>query len=86
MPDPDIHDQLIARLEELRSVVAQWPSHLNAGLLVAFDMAVAYVRQRCPKCEDSGVKLRIKGLPWNCDCNRPAMLAEAFRALDGGQK
>lgn len=92
MPDPDIHDRLIARLEDERARFAQWSTHLIPGreiILAAFDAWINDVRRKCPRCGDKGVISSVhdqRGEPLitvRCICNRPALLAEWERRLGG---
>jgi hypothetical protein len=97
MPD-DIHDRLIAGLEQMRTAWSHsWNKHLNdqAKVNTAIDMAIYAVRAKCPWCKDLGSYTRLEpGEPsigpyeiqTKCvHCNRPALLAEWERQLNGGR-
>lgn len=88
MPSPDIHERLIARLEELYIVELSRCQSREESLQVSarYDMALYAVRAKCPKCGDLGFVVHTgehESIRYACDCKRPALLAEWERQLGG---
>lgn len=92
----DIHERIIARLEDLRAHSRclrshQFPDDVSyPPLEKAFDMAIEDVRRKCPNCGDVGScehlhpPLDPKGtITVKCYCDRPAYLEECERRLNG---
>ncbi len=80
MPE-DIHDRIVAGLEELRTAYHTVGAIQPEDTLI--DMAIDNVRRwKCPGCGDTGLHHQLV----TCDCGRPAYLAECERRLKGEKR